>query len=148
MKSVFDPNTRKELIERINSLSVNSKPQWGKMNIYQMVRHCVLCEEMYLGKKSYGRTFMGRIFGRLGLKSIMKDESPLKRNAPTGAAFKVKESAGDVEREKLKWISLVQEYADFSNDDFEHWFFGKMTKDQVGRFVYKHSDHHLRQFGA
>ncbi len=48
----------------------------------------------------------------------------------------------------MKLISLIEEYEDFSNHDFEHWFFGKMTKGQVGYFVYKHTDHHLRQFNG
>lgn len=50
--------------------------------------------------------------------------------------------------EKTKWISLVEEYAQYSNHDFEDWFLGKMSKDQVGHFVYKHTYQHLRQFGA
>jgi hypothetical protein len=148
MKSVFDASVRQELIDRINSLTVNSKPQWGKMNICQMLRHCVLAEEMYLGKTVHKRSLLGRIFGRIGLRNILKDERPLQRNAPTSSDFKVKEPSGDVEREKKKWIALIEEYATFSNDDFEHWFFGKMTKEQVGLFVYKHTDHHLRQFNA
>ncbi|HWJ91976.1 MAG TPA: DUF1569 domain-containing protein [Flavisolibacter sp.] len=148
MKSVFDQETRQELVRRINSLHAGSTAQWGKMNICQMLTHCVLCEEMYLGKATYKRSFIGRIFGRIGLKNILKDEKPLQRNSPTSPAFKVTGPGGDVAREKRKWISLIEQYADFSNDDFEHWFFGKMTREQVGWFVYKHSDHHLRQFNA
>jgi hypothetical protein len=148
MKSVFDKATRNELTERIHSLNENSRPQWGKMNIYQMLKHCTLCEEMWLGKKKYKRVFLGRVFGRLGLKNLLKDETPLKHGSPTGAAFKIKEVSGDIDGEKDKWISLIEEYAHYSNNDFEHWFFGKMTKDQVGWFVYKHTDHHLRQFNA
>ena len=65
MKTIFDKNTREELINRINSLDENSTPQWGKMNIYQMLKHCTLCEEMYLGKTKYKRAFIGRLFGRV-----------------------------------------------------------------------------------
>ncbi len=146
MKTVFDKRTRDELIDRINSLNENSKAQWGKMNIYQMLKHCTLCEEMYLGKKTYKRAFIGRLFGRIGLKNLLKDETPLKQNSPTGSEFRIKENNGDLFSEKMKWISLIKEYAHYSNNDFEHWFFGKMTKEQVGYFVYKHTDHHLRQF--
>ena len=42
----------------------------------------------------------------------------------------------------------MEEYAHFSNNDFVHWFFGKMTKEQVGYFVYKHTGHHLREFSS
>ena len=148
MKSVFDKATRDELINRINSLNENSTTQWGKMNIYQMLKHCTLCDEMFLGKKKYKRVFIGRLFGKIGLRNLLKDETPFKHNAPTGAGFKIKEAAGNVSAEKMKWISLMGEYAQYNNDEFEHWFFGKMTKEQVGNFVYKHTDHHLRQFNA
>lgn len=148
MKSIFDTTTRNELIQRINTLNENSQPLWGKMNVFQMLRHCVLCEELYLGKIQHKRVFMGRIFGRIGLKNLMKDESPLQRNAPTSPMFIVRETVGNVTEEKNKWISLIKEYENYKNDYFTHWFFGKMTKEQVGYFVYKHTDHHLRQFNC
>ena len=148
MKTVFDKATRDELINRINSLNENSKAQWGKMNIYQMLKHCTVCEEMYLGKKTYKRTLMGLLFGRIGLRNLMKDDTPLKPNLPTSADFIIQEKEGDVLAEKMKWIALMQEYAQHSENGFTHWFFGKMTKEQVGYFVYKHTDHHLRQFNS
>jgi hypothetical protein len=148
MKTIFDKTTRDELITRINTLSENSTAQWGKMNIYQMLKHCTLCEEMYLGKKTYKRVFIGRLFGKIGLKNLLKDEKPLQRNAPTSVAFKIKESNGDIAAEKTKWIHLIEEYAHYPDTDFTHWFFGKMTKEQVGFFVYKHANHHLTQFNA
>jgi hypothetical protein len=148
MKSIFDKTTRAELIYRINNLNGNSSAQWGKMNVYQMLKHCVLFEEMCLGKKKYKRAFIGRLFGKMALKNLLKDEKPFQRNAPTSADFKIKESNGDVSSEKKKWIALIEEYEHFTTDNFVHWFFGKMTKEQVGYFAYKHSDHHLRQFNA
>jgi hypothetical protein len=148
MKSVFDWATRTEMIRRIDSLTPDNQAQWGKMNVHQMLKHCILCDEMFLGKKKYKRVLLGRLFGRLGLKNLLKDETPLKHGSPTGAAFKIKEAGGDIASEKKKWISLVEEYGNYSKHDFEHWFFGKMTKEQVGWFVYKHNDHHLRQFNA
>ena len=148
MKTVFDKQTRDDLIRRIESLNENITAQWGKMHVYQMLKHCTLAEEMYLGKKKYDRVFLGRLFGKIALKNLLKDDRPMGKNAPTSPYFIVSEIIGDVEAEKKKWIALINEYADFSNDEIEHWFFGKMTKEQVGQFVYKHTDHHLRQFNS
>ncbi len=44
----------------------------GKMNIYQMLKHCTLCEEMYLGKTKHKRTLLGRLFGKMALNSLSK----------------------------------------------------------------------------
>jgi len=148
MQSVFDAITRQGLLNRIGLLNENSRAQWGRMNVYQMLHHCILCEEMYLGKTIAKRTFIGRIFGQLALKNMLKDDKPLRRNAPTNRTFIVKEAGTDLPAEKAKWITLMEEYAHYSNQNFEHWFFGKMTREQVGQFVFKHADHHLRQFGV
>ncbi len=148
MKSIFDEVTRSELINRINTLTENNSAKWGKMNVNQMMKHCILCEEMYFGRKKYKRTFLGRLLGKIALKGMLKDENPMKRNSPTNAAFRIKESQGDVIAERKKWVALIIEYEHFSNNDFTHWFFGKMTKEQIGYLNFKHIDHHLRQFGA
>src|SRR6478609_1260845 len=145
MKTIFDKATRAELIVRINTLDENSKAQWGKMTIYQMVKHCRLWEEMSLGKITSKRVFIGRLFGKLALKMALKDDKPMGRNAPTSAELIVKEPHGDIIGEKKKWIALLGEYDHFSNLDFIHPFFGKMTKEQIGYHAYKHTDHHLRQ---
>ena len=148
MTTIFDQATRDDLITRINNLNENSTAQWGKMNVNQMLKHCIMVDEMYLDRRAYDRAFIGRIFGKVALKSLTKDEQPMRKNSPTGDGFKIKEIDGDISSEKTKWASLVEQYAHFSHNDFEHWFFGKMTREQVGILAYKHIDHHLRQFNS
>jgi hypothetical protein len=92
--------------------------------------------------------FLGRIFGKMALKSTLKDEGPMRRNVPTLAEFKVREKQGEIELEKAKWIGLLPKYGHFSNPAFIHDFFGRMTEEQIGFLAYKHADHHLRQFGC
>ena len=148
MKSVFDTATREELITRINSLSLQSKTQWGKMNVFQMVRHCILCDEMMMGKIQVKRVFIGRLLGRMLLKNILKDDKPFGKNAPTSPLLKTTSESGDLEQQKKEWINIIERYAYYNNPNFIHPFFGSMTKEQVGLFFYKHTDHHLRQLGA
>jgi hypothetical protein len=150
VKTIFDKTTRDELITRINSLNENCTAQWGKMNIYQMLKHCTIWEEWILGKNkpAYKQAFIGVIFGKMALKRMIKDEKPLDRNVPTSAQFKVKEKTGNIAAEKNKWIALIKEYEHYSNPGFIHDFFGKMTKEQIGYLHYKHTDHHLRQFNS
>lgn len=79
---------------------------------------------------------------------MIKNENSFDRNIPTSDQFKAKELNGDLESEKSKWIGLLNEYENYSNPKFVHDFFGKMTKEQIGILVYKHTDRHLRQFGV
>jgi hypothetical protein len=148
MKTILDKTTRDELIRRINTLNENNTAQWGKMNVYQMLKHCVLYEEMVQGKKKHRRIFLGRLFGKMALNDLIKDEKPVRHNMPTIPAIKVKENEGDIAAEKAKWIAMIEEYTHRSNQYGEHAFFGKMTEDQIGLLEYKHIDHHLRQFNS
>lgn len=148
MKTILDKTTRDELIARARTLNVASKPQWGKMSIDQMLKHAILADEMYLGEKVYKRHFLGYLLGKYILKAMLKDEAPMRRDAKTSPEFIVTETGGNVEVEKAKWISTLEKYANYNKPEFTHWFFGKMTKEQVGQLAYKHVDHHLRQFNS
>ena len=148
MQSTLDKSTRDKLRARINLLNENSTAEWGKMNVYQMIKHCSLWEEMVLGNKTYKQVFIGRIFGKMALRNVLKDEKPLKRNTPTIPDLIIKETNGQIANEKMKWIALLEKYEHFTNDNFIHPFFGKMTREQIGYMAYKHNDHHLRQFGV
>jgi len=40
VKNLYDPAVKQEIISRINKLTADSKPLWGKMNASQMLAHC------------------------------------------------------------------------------------------------------------
>ena len=149
MNTIFDKNTREELIERIKQINKSNKPDWGKMNVFQMLKHNTYWNGWILGKETptYKQALLGKVFGKIVLKKMIKDEKPFDKNIPTSDQFKVKEATADLESEKSVWISLIKEYEIYNNPKFVHDFFGKMTKEEIGILVYKHTDHHLRQFG-
>lgn len=146
MQTIFDKTTRDELIQRINALNDNSQSLWGKMNIYQMMKHCNIWEEMMLGRRQYRRVLLGKLFGKWALKDTLKDK-PMAKNVPTIKDMKITGN-GNVAAEKAKWIALIQEHAHATPACIDHPFFGKITHEQIGYIVYKHTDHHLRQFNA
>jgi hypothetical protein len=146
MKTIFDQTTREELKNRIGALNESSVALWGKMTVSQMIRHNSQWDEMALGKTRYKQSLMGKLFGKMALKNILKD-GPVKKNMPTVPSFKITHDP-DFAAGKKKWLELIDEYANFSNDGFIHPFFGKMNKEDIGRLVYKHADHHLQQFNV
>lgn len=89
---------------------------------------------------------VGKIFGKFALRRTIGNEKNLDKNVPTSEQFKVSDVEIDLDMEKERWIALIEEYANYHNPDFVHDFFGKMSKDEIGILVYKHTDHHLRQF--
>jgi hypothetical protein len=148
MKTIFDATTRDELINRINTLSESSKAEWGKMNVLQMVKHCRLWGEMVAGRRPCKRVFLGRLLGKMALKSSVKDDTPMMRNAVSSPELVVKDNNINFSAERSKWIAVVAENALYPDPYFMHPFFGKMTKEQLGYHAYKHFDHHLRQFNS
>jgi len=150
MTTIFNKDTREQLIARIEQVNENKKAEWGKMNVFQMLKHNTYWNDWILGKgeHTYKQEFMGKLFGKIALKRMIKDEKRFDKNIPTSDQFKPKELNCYLESEKSKWISLVNEYENYDNPNFIHDFFGKMTREQIGILVYKHTDHHLRQFGV
>lgn len=150
MKSIFDNNLQEELISRIESLTALSQARWGKMTLCQMLKHCSSWDEWMLGihRPVYKQAFIGKLFGKAALTKITKDDRLLDKNTPTSKAFKSKDTACDPEQVKTEWASLIRQYNNYHNPGFIHVFFGRMTKEQAGILAYKHTDHHLRQFGV
>ena len=148
MKTIFNPKTRDELVARINNLSEESNAQWGKMTVYQMLLHCSLWEETSLGRTKHKQAFMGRLFGKMALRKMLKDDSLVDRGMPTAPGFKTTGVSGDVTEQKKKWITLIKEHNDVNDYEIVHPFFGTIAKEQLGYIAYKHTDHHLRQFNV
>ena len=150
MKTTFDLTVQNELIERIGQLKPDDTPNWGTMNVYQMTAHMTIWNRWVLDKDnhiSYRQTWLGKILGKFILKSFVGNDKPVGKNAPARSDFMTQEKTGDLEKEKNQLIELISAYKQFDNPKFIHDFFGKMSKEQIGILVYKHIDHHLRQFG-
>ncbi len=148
MKSLLNEEIRTGLIKRISLLDENTKPKWGKMEVDQMIRHCILWNEMSLGKIPSRQTFLGFLFGKSVLRRFLKDGYTPPQNLSTLPFLRIKDHAGNFESNKQKWIEQIKEYGRTDDYSIIHPFFGKMNKDQIGNLAYKHTDHHLRQFNV
>ena len=148
MKSVLNEEIMTGLIKRINLLGEDSTPKWGKMKVDQMISHCILWNELSLGKIPSKQTFLGFFFGKMALRKLLKDEKPVPQNMPTLPFLIIKDHTGNLESNKQKWIDQLNEFVQSDDYSIVHPFFGKMNKDQIGVLAYKHTDHHLRQFNV
>lgn len=147
MKSVFDPATRQEIIDRVNKLSPATQAQWGKMNVAQMLAHCGISFRVPTGDFTIQKTwvrFIGRFF-----KSLATNDKPFQKNSPTAAEFLITDER-IFETEKKNFIDNFQKVSRGPEviTYFEHGFFGYLTAEEWGKMIYKHTDHHLRQFGV
>jgi hypothetical protein len=149
MKTIFDKAVVKEITERIAKLSTNSERQWGKMNIAQMLSHCSITMEVAMGLRNPPRLFIGRILGPL-FKSSFYNDKPFPKNSPTDPSFVVTD-AKEMNEEKERLIKLIISFSEggpANSTRHPHAFFGSLKPEQWGLGMYKHLDHHLKQFGV
>jgi hypothetical protein len=147
MKTIYDPRIRAGLIARINALTPDARPLWGKMTAAQMLKHCRLWEEMAQGRITCKRSFIGRLIGKWVLARLVSNDRPLDRNTPSAPELIVR-GEEDPAGEKAAWIACIQAYGNRESPGIVHPFFGWMTGEEIGILAYKHADHHLRQFNA
>lgn len=147
MKSVLDADDRRALAERILALRPDSPRQWGRMTPAQMLDHCTVFDRWVQGGGAERQTLAGRIVGKAMLRRFMRPDASLPKNVPT-SSYLIGKDDGDFEKARQAWLSVLDGYADYRVERFLHDFFGPMSRDEVGVFVWKHSDHHLQQFGV
>ena len=149
MKSLFDTATYDEVMLRLNTLAPQSQRQWGKMDVAQMLAHTKEAFKVPLTDKPLPKMFIGRLLGWM-MKSKLYDDKPWGKNLPTSPDFIIKDQR-NFETEKQQLIELVERFYQNGPDNtgnFPHPFFGMFTKEQWGKSMYKHLDHHLRQFNV
>lgn len=150
MDLLFDDAGSASLIARIQSVSADSKRQWGKLDAPGMLAHCRLALETGLGQKVFKQKLIGKLLAWLVKGKILDSDAPFSPNSPTDPAM-IAASAGELDQEKAALIEAVKAFCAKGPSGMPqgpHPFFGKMTSDQWNRLMSKHLDHHLRQFGV
>ncbi len=149
MKNLFERETVNEVITRIDTLRLATQRQWGKMDVAQMMAHCSGALDMASGQLILPRLFIGRLIGPF-VKPIYTNEKPFSRSSPTDPKLIVSDKRDFLrEQEQLKRkIRLFHEGGEGQCTRHPHPFFGALTPEAWSRGMYKHLDHHLRQFGA
>ncbi len=149
MKNLFEKETLNEIVARVNRLQPTSQRQWGKMDVAQMLAHCANTMDMASGRLNRPRIFIGRILGRIA-KPIFTNEKPFSKNSPTDEKLRIADQREFArEQERLKsGVLQFHEGGESKCSQHPHPFFGPLSPQEWARGMYKHLDHHLRQFGV
>jgi len=149
MKTLYEKDTADEVIGRIDRLQFATERQWGKMDVAQMMAHCSAALDMASGRLILPRLLIGRLIGSF-VKPIYSNEKPFSKSSPTDPKLVVSDQR-DFQREQEQLKGKVREFQECGEAKctrHPHPFFGSLTPYEWGRGMYKHLDHHLRQFGA
>ena len=135
MSSLFNKQDNERIVARVAAVQSEKKAIWGTMSAEQMLLHCQQPFKVVFEELKLKRSLVAILFGGLIKKSALDDKA-FKANLPT---------------EKKNLIACIQKFHSAGPEGVTqqpHPFFGKMTDKEWDKLMYKHLDHHLRQFGA
>lgn len=150
MKNLFEPATAEEVKERIGQLRPDHERLWGRMNAAQALAHCSAGIEWAVGDTVPPRMLLGRIIGGIVKPLLLGNEKPMRRNSSTAKSLVV-EDERELRTERERLCGLVDRFAVAGPEGcttHPHSFFGRLTPEEWAILMYKHLDHHLRQFGV
>lgn len=149
MNSIYDKASNEAMIARINKLSADSQPLWGKMSVGQMLSHCQAPIDLAFGDLQMRSNFILRLMGKI-FKNKILNSSEFKKNSPTAPDF-IRKDNYDFETTKSDLIRKFSKFAELGHQSIKsnkHPFFGEMSYEEWDKLHAMHLDHHLRQFGV
>ena len=147
MKTMWNERDRRALAQRVAALRPEAAAQWGRMDAPQMVAHVTDCFRMAFGE--FVCTPKHFPIRYPPLKQLVIYLFPFPKSAPTAAELvgRVPESwTGEV----AALSALIDRFGREPRDRAwpDHPAFGTMNARSWGVLMYRHTDHHLRQFGV
>lgn len=150
MQTLFDQKTHQEILSRIDQLTSDATPLWGKMSAAQMVKHCQMPLLVASGKMELTQQIglVKRLAFKL-YKAQMYNDKPWPKHLITPTDFKITDQP-HFETEKDRLIVIISNFHGKALNIRwpRHPYFGHFNTEQWGKMQYKHLDHHLRQFGV
>jgi hypothetical protein len=146
--TIFDPTDRARLMGRLRGLTPEAQPRWGTFTPDRMCAHLVDALKMALGE-----TQLPAGQGPLswpGVKHLILYVLPMPKGVATHPALLATAGTGGPVDSHVATIErLVTSCVERgpAGQWGGHPAFGQLTGAEWGSLIYKHTDHHLRQFG-
>ncbi len=150
MKNIFTKEVTAEVVARIDRLTSEMQPIWGKMSVAQMLAHCCVTYEMVYTDKHPRPNAFTRFMMKTLIKNIVTSEKPYVKNGRTAKQFVISDDK-NFETEKKRLIDFITKTQQLGEQEFEgkeSHSFGKLTTQEWNNMFYKHLNHHLTQFGV
>jgi len=152
MKTLANPEDKREILRRLRMIGPVSQGRWGKMTAAEMICHLSDALRVSIGEKEAKP--ISNWFSRSGMKwaalwlptkwphgvqTVPECDAEIDGTKPAG----IESDLGEL-REVLDRFTRQPRSFELQ----AHPIFGPMTEKEWMRWGYLHMDHHLRQFGA
>ena len=148
MKTAWSHEARAELVRRFASIDANAAPKWGRFTAPRMVAHVTDAIRLANGElpcRPKGPSFLRWPPVRYLFVHVL----PFPKGAPTAREL-LRQGSVEWSDEQTALREALERFGqrDRRGPWPEHPAFGAVDAETWGALVYKHCDHHLRQFGA
>lgn len=146
MKTIWNPGCRQEILARFDKLTPDRRPVWGRMTSAQMLAHVVDPIKTAMGEKTVAPK--PGAFSNPIVRTLIIFCLPWPKGAPTAPEF-IHAHEEPFEYNLSAMRAAVEEFAAVGEAAHRHPHpaFGQISGRAWGRLMYRHLDHHLRQFG-
>ena len=141
-----------EFTKKLAQLDPNAKPLWGKMNVQQMIEHVADYIRISNGRNPHeivtAEEHMPKMVAFLESEKHMRENTPnplLPDEPPAVKHTTVSEAITDVQKEIDHLFEVFEKDKELKTT---HPFFGNLDYEHTIQILYKHTAHHLRQFGG
>ncbi len=146
IRSLYDQPVFDHTLSRVEKLTDESQPQWGKMDVAQMMSHCAEVLDVSNGKPLKNTPFLVKLFKGY-IKKMVVGPKPYAKSTRTHPQY-LQTGTKDFQREKQHLLNSLARFKELEGQKTEHALFGELTREEKGWGMYKHLDHHLVQFGV
>lgn len=144
MSTIYAPEVRARLVRRLDRLTPTASPRWGRMTPPAMVSHLIQSYRFMRGELTLPRwpVPFRRLVTWLALHVL-----PFPRGAPSAAPLLARGPATwSADLAALR--ALIDAFEAPPAERSPHPIFGALSDRDLGILAFKHTDHHLRQFGV
>jgi hypothetical protein len=149
MKNWFNPADAEELAARLRRITPDLRPRWGKMSAHEVVVHLADPCRTALGDKPV--QLLGGPLNVPGISQFVLWIAPWPKGAPTAPDYLPgtgMSNATDFEADRRALLGLLDRMTSHDGEFAPNPVFGRLSRRGWGRQVWRHVDHHLRQFGT
>jgi hypothetical protein len=146
LPSIRNQSARNVLFLRINALTPNAKPRWGKLDAPAMICHLGDTLAMALGDLPVKPGKQGPLH-YFPLKHLILYVLPIPKNVQTATEL-LSTPQGNFDNDRQRVIEQIMRLAKQPRSMGPvHPHFGPLTNEEWNVLQWKHTHHHLKQFG-
>ena len=150
LRTIFDPNDFDRLTARIDTLKPGLPAQWGRMNAHQAVCHLNDSLKATLGDRPIAErplTIKKRIVRFVGFTLPFPWPKGRVRTSPEADQLKGGTPPGEFSKDVAELKALLDRVRKTDGQGLpRHYAWGELSRNVLGRYVFRHVDHHIRQF--